>query len=54
MIYMEKSHIFILVQYMLLLHFKEKMFENYKNSAGFLTLEEGPLQQNLEVFNYFN
>ena len=45
LIYREKSHIFNLRLRVCLLLFNEEMFGQQKISAGFLTLEEEPLQK---------
>jgi len=50
LIYREKSHIFRQRPNKYLLLFSEGTIGQQKISAGFLTLEEGPLQKHKSVF----
>ncbi len=55
LIYREKSHIFnLFLRVFLLLYGKEKIFTQYKNSAGLPTMEEGYLHKYRRVFNYLS
>ena len=55
LIYREKGHIFNLcLRVFLFLFSREKLFGQYKNSAGLPTMEEGYPHKYRQVFNYLS